>query len=95
MDRVNVRHIALKVGSRWVVVAAHDRFGGRQGFSCEDAAGGWGVSGVSAMQAVELCRAPVTFPTRAAALQSIAPPLAGGNAKPPTSGRAPARTTAT
>jgi hypothetical protein len=59
------------VGKRWAVVSAHDRFGGRQGFSCQDEGGGWGASGVGAMQAIESCRSPVTFPTRAAALQSV------------------------
>jgi hypothetical protein len=66
----------VKLGpSRWALVTEYCHHGGsgcRQGYWAADAAGGWGTSSTSPEAALRQCARPVTYRTKAAALEADA-----------------------
>ena len=63
----------VRVGRHWALVHCHPTTGGigRQGWWCEDAAGGWGISGEGPARAVEMCIRSVVFRSKKEALESV------------------------
>lgn len=66
--------VLVRVGRQWALVLDYANLTGgigRQGWWCDDGAGGWGTSRRSAEDAIAQCARPVLYRTRRAALETI------------------------